>query len=327
MVYFGLAAGPGVGGILADTLGWRWVFLVNVPLGFMAMAIAFIAIRRDETTPSKQPFDFAGASTFMLGLTAVLLLLGGAKTGEWFLGSNVILLAVILFSSGAFVVLELRREEPMLDLRLFKSRFFSAATTSAMIHYIGYGTMAFLVPFYIADGMGYGATKAGVMITVMPMTMMIVAPFSGWVSDKFGPRIPASLGMALLSGGIFMVGRLGSVLSVKEIVPGLILAGMGLGFFSSANNSAIMGSVPMRYQGVANGVVSTARQLGIMLGVAISTAVFRARYPVYMAAGEAGATIDASQDAFLLVATIVLVGILTSWVRGKPENRREELPA
>ena len=322
MVYCGLTAGPAVGGILADTLGWRWVFLVNVPVGLLAAVITLVVIPKDEANPSGQPFDVAGALTFTAGLASLFLLLGGAKAGEWFLGGNVILPAVILLCAGAFVVLELRRREPMLDLRLFKSRFFSAATTSAMIHYTGYSTMAFLVPFYLVNGMGYGATNAGLLITAMPMTMMMFAPFSGWLSDKFGPRIPASLGMTLLAGGIFLFSRLGSAPSVKEIVPRLVLAGMGLGFFSSANNSAIMGSVPMHRQGVANGVVSTARQLGIMLGVAISTAVFRARYPLYSKLGEAGATTAAAQDAFLLAAAIVLAGVLTSLVRGKPGEQR-----
>ena len=122
-----------------------------------------------------------------------------------------------------------------------------------------------------------------------------------------------------------MFSRLGSAPSVKEIVPRLVLAGMGLGFFSSANNSAIMGSVPMHRQGVANGAVSTARQLGIMLGVAISTAVFRARYPLYSKLGEAGATTAAAQDAFLLAAAIVLAGVLTSLVRGKPGEQRGDV--
>jgi len=327
MVYCGLTAGPGVGGILADTLGWRWVFLVNVPVGLLAVAITLVAVPKDEITPSKQPFDVAGALTFMAGLTSLFLLIGGAKGGQWFGGGNVILPAVVLFSTGAFVVLELRRQEPMLDLRLFKSRFFSAATTSAMINYTGYSTMIFLVPFYLVNGMGYGATNAGLLITAMPMTMMIFAPFSGWLSDKFGPRIPASLGMTLLAGGIFLFSRLGSAPSVNDIVPRLVLAGMGLGLFSSANSSAIMGSVPMHRQGVANGVVSTARQLGMMLGVAIATAVFSARYPLYEKLGEASATTAAARDAFTLAAAIVLVGVFTSLVRGKPGDQSGELVA
>ena len=96
-----------------------------------------------------------------------------------------------------------------------------------------------------------------------------------------------------------------------------MLAGVGLGLFSSANNSAIRGEVPIDRQGVANGVVSTARQLGMMLGVAATTAIFRARHPLYIAIGEARATTAAAGDAFMVVAAIVLLGALTSLVRGK----------
>jgi len=151
------------------------------------------------------------------------------------------------------------------------------------------------------------------------VAMMIVAPVSGWYSDKVGPSIPASLGMALLAGGIFLISRLGAAPSQNEIVARLMLAGVGLGLFSSANSSAIMGMVPIDRQGVANGVVSTARQLGMMLGVAATTAIFKARYPLYSALGEARATMAAVEDALFVVSGIILLGALTSLVRGKEE--------
>jgi EmrB/QacA subfamily drug resistance transporter len=319
MVYFGLAAGPGLGGILADTLGWRWVFLVNVPMGIVAMLITVLAIAKDEPTSSRQKFDLAGAMTFTAALAALFILLG-AKGLSSFFGSSVTLFLSFAILATAFVALELKRPEPLLDLRLFKSRFFSAATASAMINYIGYSALAFLVPFYLVDGMGYGATNAGILIMAMPITMMLCAPFSGWLSDRIGPRIPASVGMALLSCGIFLFSRLGPAPSVRQIVPRLVIAGMGLGLFSSANNSAIMGSVPMQRQGVANGVVSTVRQLGMMLGVTLCTAVFTARFPQYRLLSTAHATTAAAADAFLLTAAIILIGVLTSSVRGTEDG-------
>jgi hypothetical protein len=123
--------------------------------------------------------------------------------------------------------------------------------------------------------------------------------------------------MALLFVGILILGLTAAV-SAGEIIPGLLLAGLGLGLFSSANNSAIMGSVPMHRQGIASGVVSTARQLGMMLGVAASTTVFRMRYPLYVTLGEASATAAAVQDTFLAVAVVIACGVLTSLVCGAP---------
>ena len=323
LVYFGLAAGPGLGGILADTLGWHWVFLVNVPLGLLAAAVTLAAVPRDEIIVAKQPFDWVGALTFMVALTSLFFLMGSGKGRQWLPGGDAILSVVFLFAAVAFVVVELRRQEPMLDLRLFKSRFFSAATSSALINYIGYSALAFMVPFYLVDGIGYGATSAGVLIMAMPVGMMISAPFSGWFADKVGPWIPASLGMVLLAGGIFVFSRLGAAPSQTEIVARLMLAGAGLGLFSSANNSAIMGAVPLDRQGVANGVVSTARQLGMMLGVAATTAIFKARHPLYSALGEARATMAAVEDALLVVSGIILLGALTSLVRGREEAQSE----
>ncbi len=327
MVYCGHSVGPAIGGWLADSLGWRWVFLVNIPFGLVALMITMIAVPKDEPPESKQTFDMAGALTFTAALVSFLLFMGGVGAGPWLAGGNVILLASIVLCGVAFVVLELRRGEPILDVRLFKSRFFSAAATSAMINYIGYSTMAFMVPFYLVNGMGYGATNAGALITAMPIAMLLFAPCSGWLSDKVGPRFPASLGMIFLSSGIYLFSRLGPAPAVNEIVLRLALVGSGLGLFSSANGSAIMGSVPMHRQGVANGVVSSARQLGMMLGVAMTTAVYRARYPLYSMRGVASATTAAAQDAFFLTATIVLFGVFTSLVRGKQADQIEKLAA
>jgi len=126
--------------------------------------------------------------------------------------------------------------------------------------------------------------------------------------------------MALLSGGILLLSHVQGAQPLAEIVPCLVLSGIGVGLFSSANNSALMGAVSRERQGVANGVVSTARQLGMMFGVATCTAVYRARHPVYSPLGESGATIAAVQDGFFLVAAIVAVGGLTSFVRGATDS-------
>ncbi len=320
MVYCGLAVGPGMGGILADTLGWRWVFLVNVPMGIVAMIITLLTVQKDAMATSRQTFDTTGALTFTAALATLFFLLGGVNGSRSFSGASVILFTVFFLSTTLFIWWELKRPEPLLDLRLFKSRFFSAATASAMINYIGYSTLAFLVPFYLVDGMGYGATNAGIVIMAMPITMMLCAPLSGWLSDRIGPRIPASVGMAFLSAGIFMFSRLGPAPLAADIIPRLVLAGMGLGLFSSANGSAIMGSVPIHQQGIANGIVSTVRQLGMMLGVSVSTATFAARFPGYQLLGAANATTAAAADAFFLTAAIILLGVLTSLVRGTTEK-------
>jgi MFS family permease len=315
MVYFGLAAGPAFGGFLADTFGWRWIFLVNVPLGFIAAAITVTAIAADDQRAARQAFDFAGALAFFAALTSLLLLLGGAgHAPSWPAGGTPLLLAFPT-AVAAFIWIELKRSQPMIDLRLFKSRLFAAATASAMINYMGFSALTFLVPFYLVDGMEYGASGAGAFITAMPLAMTIAAPLSGWLSDKLGSRIPASAGMSLLCAGIFYLGVRGAA-SAAEIVPGLLLAGLGLGLFSSANNSAIMGSVSMDRQGIASGVVSTARQLGMMLGVAVSTTVFRAHYPLYAGLGQSEATAAAVRQALLVISGIVGVGFLTSLVRG-----------
>ncbi len=328
MTYLGLTVGPSLGGWLASQFSWRAVFYINVPIGLLALALCIRFIPRDLPSRSDERFDLAGATTFMLGLVGLMLALNQGSSWGWNSPAVIGLLLASALMLVLFVNIERRVRDPMLDLGLFRHRIFTAATVSAVLNYVCLYTMIFLLPFYLEDGRGLNTAQAGLLMTAEPLVMAVVAPISGTLSDRIGSRLLSTLGMAILAGGLFYLSHLGPVSPLYMVPLALGIVGLGIGIFIAPNTSALMGSAPRHRQGVAAGVLATARNVGMVLGVGLAGAVFttiRANH-----AGEAG--LYAGFQASLLAATaLACVGIVTSFVRGKgparPQPADQMLPA
>ena len=190
MTYLGLTAGPSLGGFLAQTLGWRWVFYINVPVGALALTLSLIFIPKGKPAELDTKFDLAGASVFLTGLVALILCLN--QGAEWGWSSYPILglagAAVVLLT--VFVLIEKRSQAPMLDLSLFRNPLFSASTISAVLNYICVYSLTFLMPFYLIQGRSLNPAQAGLLLTAQPILMAISAPISGSLSDRSGRACP-----------------------------------------------------------------------------------------------------------------------------------------
>ena len=274
MTYLGLTVGPSLGGWLTSYFGWRVVFYINVPVGLLFFWLGSHYIPRDNARKQTEKFDFPGAVTFVLGLGT--LLLGLNKGAEWGWTSMTVLFLLICAVAflTAFIVIEKRSLNPMLDLNLFKKRPFSLTTTSAILNYIGIYSSIFLMPYYLLQGRGFSPAQAGLILTAQPLVMAVIAPISGTLSDRIGTRLPAVLGMLVLSTGLFLLSRLGPESEIITIMVALAVVGLGTGTFISPNNSALMGSAPKNRQGIAAGILATARNFGMVLGVGIAGAIF-----------------------------------------------------
>jgi EmrB/QacA subfamily drug resistance transporter len=266
MTYLGLTAGPSLGGWLTQSLGWRSVFYINVPIGLIAFALSLRFIAPDRGKASQERFDWAGAGLFSVGLLALMLGLNQGSTWGW--GSPAILgcLAAAVLLLSAFLWYEARNPAPMLKLSLFGQRVFSASTASAVMNYICLYSVTFLLPFYLIQGRGLGTAQAGLVLTAQPIIMAISAPISGSLSDKIGSRLLSTLGMAILMVGLFLLSRLNAATPTSQILFSLGICGLGTGIFISPNNSALMGSAPRQHQGIAAGILATARNVGMVLG-------------------------------------------------------------
>jgi MFS family permease len=199
---------------------------------------------------------------------------------------------------------------------------FSLSVLSAVINYICLYTILFLMPFYLINGRSLNPAQAGLLLTAQPIVMAVVAPISGTLSDRFGARIPGMLGMALLALGLFFLSRLGPASDFLQVTLALALVGLGTGVFISPNNSALLGSAPRQRQGIAAGMLATARNFGMVLGVGFAGAVFTTVQAANLPAGASPALFKAFQVTFFAAALIASAGILTTAGREKEAETR-----
>ena len=314
MTYLGLTVGPSFGGWLASVAGWRAVFYINIPVGLLAIWLSYRSIPNDTEQRSMERFDLPGAVLFMLALS--VLLLGLNQGHNWGWGSPLIvgLLIGALLLFTLFIWLESRAKNPMVDLKLFQKSQFSLATASAILKYIGMYCVTFLMPFYLIQGRMFSSAEAGLLLAAQPVVMAIVAPISGTLSDRRGTRWLAAIGMAVLTVGLVLLAQLHAESSIGTIVLALVIMGFGTGLFISPNNSALMGSAPRQRQGIAAGILATARNFGMVLGVGIAGSIFTtllARGDGNYLAGE-DVFFRAIQVSLLVAAAFTLLGVFTS---------------
>ena len=319
MTYMGLTVGPSLGGWLAAQFGWQSIFLINLPVGLIALWISIRYIPKDTGEAKAESFDLIGAAAFLVGLVALLFGMDQGHAMGWISPTILASFVGAFLFLGYFVYHELRVRAPMLDLSLFRRPMFSISVVTAVFNYICIYSILFLLPFYLIVGRGYSSAYAGLLLTAQPIIMAIAAPISGTLSDRIGVRIPTALGMGILAAGLFLISLLTGGSTILAIVVALAVAGLGPGIYISPNNSALMGSAPRNRQGIAAGTLATARNVGMALGVGLSGAIFNTLVPN---AETAAPTVlyHGFEVAFLVTVGIAGLGALLSLVRpSKPE--------
>jgi EmrB/QacA subfamily drug resistance transporter len=319
MTYLGLTVGPSLGGWLTQSVSWRAVFYINVPVGLLAFILSLVFIPADKPALAQtEHFDWPGAVLFAAGLGALLLGLNQGDAWGWTSPAVLACGAAALILLGSFLRVEMRTPSPMLDLSLFKVRVFSASTASAVLNYVCLYCVIFLMPFYLLQGRGLNPAQAGLLLTAQPIIMAIVAPISGSFSDRIGSRLLATVGMVVMAGGLFLLSSLKPDSANSAILVGLAVTGLGTGIFISPNTSALMGSAPRQRQGIASGILATARNVGMVLGVGLAGAILTS----VMASQGAGdqALFTAVHSGLLVGAGVALVGALISLIRGSAKS-------
>jgi len=329
-IYVGLSMGPSLGGFLTHTLGWRSIFYINIPIGILVITLALMKLREPITQIQGRRFDLLGASTFSLGLIALLVALTLGESYGW----RSLLIIGLLIVGGVllaiFTLVERKKvDEAMLDISLFsRNRLFAAANVSAFLNYTSYFGVSFFVSFYLQRVLDYSPLQAGMILLTMPVTMTFLSPISGWLSDRIGSRILSSLGMALICIGLLLMSTLGLISSSTDVVIRLFIIGFGMGLFSSPNTSAVMGSVEKSRLGVASGTLATMRFVGQSMSLAImgaivatvaSSEVLSALFIGYQSKVVVAVEtfLEGMRRAFIASAFIAALGFFTSLVRGK----------
>jgi EmrB/QacA subfamily drug resistance transporter len=272
----GLAIGPSLGSLITSLLGWRFVFLVNLPIGIAGL---FFAAR---TLPSIRGesggIDWTGAISGSLALLGLLLFVNRAQTGDPSVLAWCTLVLAIL--AGAFFLgAEKKAPSPLLDLGLFANVVFSLGLLAALLSFMSQYVLVFLTPFYLHRVLSLPPNKVGLVMTASPLAVMLIAAFSGWLSDRVGTRTLACVGAGVSSIALALMAQLPANALPREVALRLALFGLGTGIFQSPNNSAVMGSVPKPRLGTASGMLATMRNVGMVLGVALAGLVVYALAP------------------------------------------------
>ena len=274
VVATGTTIGPTIGGLITQWLGWRWVFYVNLPIGIAGIVMAVMVLRNSEITPTlsgpRPRFDVAGAALAGIGLMALLCALTGAEQIGLPDSVNWMLYATALISLIAFVVVERRVREPMIELSLFQVKLFGLGSSAALLAFLGVAANTFLLPFYLQLILHFSPFQAGLLMTPTSLALAVVAPVSGWLSDRLGARLLSSAGLAIVTLSLFGLSRLGTGSGYGDVLIRLVALGIGQGMFQSPNNSSVIGSVPRERYGVAGGFLSMMRNMGMVMGTAVA---------------------------------------------------------
>ncbi len=338
VVATGFTVGPSLGGFLVNAFGWRSIFYINIPVGLVGIIMTTCIINEQLVSPTlgqKKSFDFPGAALIIIGLSALLLGLTTGQAGRWGTPLVVCELALAAFTLTLVPVWEARTPQPLIDLKLFNNRLFSFGNLAGFLSFLAISTNAFLMPFFLQLALGYNPFEAGLLMTPTALAIAVVAPISGWLSDRTDPRILSTLGLAINACAMFWLGMLTAHSSYHDVLIRLVLLGIGQGLFQSPNNSSVMGSVPREYLGIAGGFLSMMRNIGQVVGIAMAGSIlagtmvkvtghasFHALHAgdsVAQRAPVLAAFMHGMNRAYLVAALICFLGMWTSLVRGKQQ--------
>ncbi|MDN4161250.1 MFS transporter [Nocardioides abyssi] len=306
------AVGPFVGGVLIDHASWRWIFLVNLPLAAVTVAVALRAVPETRDPREAGRLDLAGATLATLGLagtTYALIQWGDALA----LPSAVVAVLALV----AFVVVERRRADPMLDPGLFTDRTFSAANAMTLLVYAALGAVMFFLVLQLQTVGGYAALAAGTATLPVTVCMLLLAARGGALGARIGPRVPMSVGPVVMAGGVLLLLAVGQdVVYVRDVLPGLTVFGLGLALMVAPLTATVLAAAPDEQAGLASGVNNAVARAGSLLAVAA--------LPVAVGLGgdqyaDPLALDAAYRSAMVACAALLVLGGAVSWFAVRPD--------
>nr|WP_321421741.1 MFS transporter [uncultured Methanobacterium sp.] len=321
----GLALGPAIGGILSGFLGWRSIFLVNLPVGILDFIFCYTILKRSQKTTVK--WDIPGTVLQFVCLFLTVYTLNMVEVASY--STATITGAMALVSLALFIYQELRSENPVLDLKLFKKKTFSAFNISLHFNYLCMYMMFFAVPFYLQKVLHLDQFTTGLVLTASPVVMMTVSPISGMLADRFGSRVPAFLGGVISAVALLSMIQLTVNSTAGDVFIRLALLGFGTALFQSPTNRALMSQLPSEKAGVASGIIATTRNLGMVFAVCYAGLLIHlAISPELMQAsqlyGAAAADLTGGLHLVVLFGALLSVGMALISIAGL-KHKRESL--
>jgi EmrB/QacA subfamily drug resistance transporter len=329
----GLLLGPPLGGLVIDLLSWRWIFFLLVPIGVAGTTLTVIRARGRRVAPVERPpaVDYVGAAILVV-LTVVLTLLVDQRSAEAIgAGPTSVMLVAFALVFAGFLVHERRAVNPVVNLALFRIRMFSFSVLSLLVFATTSSVLTFLLPFYIQDVLHRSPSFMGLLFLSAPVLTISLAVLAGHLTDRVGPRLPATIGLSVIMAA-FAIG-VGLKVDSHWGLPALLLActGIGQGFFNTPNQTAIIGSVPRAYRGFATGLVQMVFGLGSLLGISLGGALLTQMFRHYSGIPDAtpsadapGPFVAAMSATYAVCFVLMTVALAASLMRG---GRRVEAAA
>jgi EmrB/QacA subfamily drug resistance transporter len=323
--HVGFILGPSIGGVMIDYFSWRWSFFLLAPVGFGGTFLALANMKRRQTSARNHAMDidYLGAA-LLFAVTTLLVFILDRRTQQIISDSTQVFLAVVFFAALAgFLVHEARAQSPFVNLELFKIRRFSFSVVSLLVIAACYSLTGFLMPFYLQDVLHMSPTKIGILFMAPSILTVALAPLSGYLTDRLGPRVPASFGV------LFMIVSLGvgGLLRTDShwMLPALliIVGAITNGIFNPANSTAMISMMPKEHRGFASAVNHVTFGLGNVFGVALGGLCMSLAFEHYTGVKSTTLTtanplgfVAALNTTFLAAIVLSVVAFFTSALRG-----------
>jgi len=313
-VYIGLSTGPFLGGLMTQALGWRTIFLLNVPLGLITIAVIMLRLKGEWAEAKGEKLDLLGSTIYGLSLTSTML---GLSQLPSMTGASLLLLG--LLGTITFFQVETRSQSPVLDIQVFKdNKAFTLSNIAALMNYSATFAISFLLSLYMQNIKGLNPQSAGLVLMAQPLVQAGFSPLAGKLSDRREPRIIASTGMAVTSTALLLLALVMPTGSLELIIGILALLGFGLALFASPNMNAVMTSVEKRLYGVASATLATMRVTGQMISMGVTTVVLAAYVGRVQVTEQYNALFVQGLTVSLIVfAALCFIGIFASLSKGK----------
>jgi predicted MFS family arabinose efflux permease len=318
-----LATGPALGGLISQHLHWGWIFLINVPVGVVTFAIAIFYVTESRSESAVRQLDLPGLATSALSLFALTYALIEGNVSGWTAPRILGAFALAAVSAGIFLAIESRSANPMVDLKMFRSREFSGGSGTMMIWAFGVLGIYFFTSLYLQQTLGFSPVEAGLAFVPMALCVAVFAGIAPRIEARAGAHRTVAAGMLLMVVGLLLFARLGLNAHYTSLLPGFMLFGAGAGLMNVPLTNAVMAATPSSVAGVASALLNASREVAGLLGITVIGAVLRTAQGASARGGAdpVHAFLDGYHTGLLVTIGLMAAGVAVSYLTLRPRGR------
>jgi EmrB/QacA subfamily drug resistance transporter len=321
----GLALGPVVGGLISQHIHWGWIFLINVPIGVVTLAIAIPSIAESRADLESRRLDVPGLITSAVALTSLTYALIEGHDRGWTSGQILGAFGLAAAAAAVFLAIESRVRQPMVQTAVFRARELSGGTVVMMIWAFGVLGIYFFTSLYLQGILGFSPTKAGLAFVPMALFVVLASTVAARVTSLIGGHRTVAAGVLLMVVGLLLFARLGAGASFAALIPGFAVFGIGIGLMNVPLTTAVLDGLPAEHAGIASALLNNSREVAGLLGITVIGAVLRAQQGISLRAGASApqAFLDGYHAGLWVTIGLLAAGVVVSYVSLRPRQRPE----